>query len=185
MMLSVLRRGGMAVALTGVLVLGLAACGTERATTEAQPTPTASTTTPGSDLSDSTLTLRRTGGIAGFHDELTVGTDGKATLKSRGKKPITCTVNPKLRAQIAATADTASREAPPRSKSQGKKGLPTATPDALYLQLVIGGEEIRLDDLRESDQAYRDLFRLMNDVMVSVTALRSGQSATPGSACSS
>ncbi len=183
-MLSVLRRGARIAALTGVLVLSLAACGAQRATTtEAEPTSTTSQGkgTNGQDMSS--ITLRRSGGIAGFRDELTVGSDGTTTLKSRGHEPFTCTVNPKMRSKIETASASADKAPAPRSK-QGKKRLKTANPDTLYLTLTLGDQEVRFEDLGESDQAYREIFRLMNDVMTSAAAIRGGKTVAPDSACS-
>jgi hypothetical protein len=134
-------------------------------------------------MSPDRVTLQRTGGIAGFNDTLVVDSDGKATLSSRGKKPFTCTVTPRVMSQLAVAADAASKSRKP--KSQDTKKFPTATPDAIHLYLTIDDERIRYQDLEDGDDSYRDVFQLMNDVLASASALRKGQNVVTdgGAAC--
>ncbi|MEQ4205081.1 hypothetical protein ABN028_28020 [Actinopolymorpha sp. B17G11] len=185
MMLSVLRRGLPCAAVTGVLVVALAACGTEQGTSpDAQPTATTSPTESGPAMSPSTLVLHRTGGIAGFNDKLTVEPDGTVTLTSRGKEPMTCTVNPKTKQRLDAAAQQASESPAPRARSRDGKKWATATPDELQLFLVIGDQQVQSSDLGEQDQHYRELFSVMNDILSSAAAVRAGKDTGAGSACS-
>ncbi len=130
-----------------------------------------------------TITLRRTGGIAGFMDVLTVAADGTTTLTSRGKEAFSCTLRPRTKAEIE-TATAAVMESPAPSKDKSGKGDPkTAMPDALHLSLTVGDVEVLYADLARGAGAYRDLFRLMNDVMTSAAAIRGGHPVGPDSAC--
>jgi hypothetical protein len=195
MMLPILRRGVSAAALAGVVALGLVACGAQQATTQTPSTPdrspaaspsTSPSTSPGTGNEEPmavTITLRRTGGIAGFMDDLTVEPDGTATLKSRGKDPITCTVKPTVRSKLEAAATATANEPAPRSESKTKKDLKTSTPDLLHLVLVVGDEEVRFSDLGPGAKAYRELFTLMSNVMSSAAAIQSGRPTGPDSAC--
>ncbi|HZC25378.1 MAG TPA: hypothetical protein VE287_00020, partial [Actinopolymorphaceae bacterium] len=174
MKLSVLRRGVRSAALMGVLVLSLAACGAgQTTTTETSSSPTASphsTTTkhtkPAEPPESSSITLRRTGGIAGFNDVLVVDRDGRATFTSRARRRVTCAVDPKVNSQLDAAA-TAAAESPAPSRTSGKGRLKdrTAYPDELHLFLRVGDREVRFEDLGSDDSAYHRLFTLMNSVM--------------------
>jgi hypothetical protein len=184
MMHSVLRRGLPSAAVTGVLVVALAACGTEQGPApDAKPTASTSPTESGPAMSPSTLVLRRTGGIAGFDDRLTVEPDGTVTLSSRGKQPTTCTVRPTTKERLDAAAQRASESPAPRPRGQKKgKKWETATPDELQTFLIVGDQQIQSSDLGEQDQPYRELFSVMNDILVSAAAVRAGEDA-PDSAC--
>ncbi|MGH3486484.1 MAG: hypothetical protein ACRDP8_01000 [Actinopolymorphaceae bacterium] len=185
MKLSVLRRGLPCAAAAGVLVVALAACGTEQGTSpDARATATTSPTDSGPAMSPSTLVLHRTGGIAGFNDKLTVEPDGQVTLTSRGKEPMSCTVNPKTKQRLDAAAQQASESPAPKSRSRDGKKWATATPDELQMFLVIGDQRIQSSDLGAQDQHYRDLFSVLNDILVSASAIRAGEDAGPGSPCS-
>ncbi|WP_020578578.1 hypothetical protein [Actinopolymorpha alba] len=130
-----------------------------------------------------TLTLRRTGGFAGFNDELTVTPDGKATLKSRGKKPVSCTVNPAAKAKLDGAAKAAAES--PQASSTRSKDWKTPIPDAIHLTLVVGDKQIRFKDLAEGgQQEYRELFKLLNDVLTSASAIREGEKVSASSPCS-
>lgn len=132
-------------------------------------------------MSPDRVTLQRTGGIAGFNDRLVVDSDGKATLSSRGKEPFTCTVAPRVMSRLAVATDAAAKS--PKPKSQENKKFPTTTPDAIHLFLTIDDQRIRYQDLEDRDDSYRDVFRLMNDVLASASALRMGKNvATEGGA---
>jgi hypothetical protein len=190
MMVCVVRRGLGTVALAGALGLGLLACGSQPETTTKttkpppSPTKTAQPTTKAPPSMPGTIILRRTGGIAGFMDVLTVAQDGTATLQSRGKEAFSCTVKPEVRAGIeAAAAEIMESPAPPSRDKRGKDDLKTATPDILHLSLTVGEVEVRYADLQRGQSAYRDLFTLMNDVMTSTAAIRGGHRAGPDSAC--
>ncbi|MFD2082212.1 hypothetical protein SAMN05421678_101541 [Actinopolymorpha cephalotaxi] len=134
---------------------------------------------------NSSLSLHRTGGVAGFNDKLVVEADGSATLTSRGKEPFTCSVKSATMTRIAATADRAEKAPRPKAAQENKKKLHTPTPDAIHLYLTVGEEQISYEDIKGADQSYRDLFDLMNDVMSSASTLRKGGdgAAQSGSVC--
>ena len=184
MKLSVLRRGLPCAVATGVLVITLVACGTEQGMSpNARPTATTSPTESGPSMSPSTLVLHRTGGIAGFDDKLTVEPDGTVTLTSRGKEPMTCSVNPKTKQRLDAAAERASESPAPQARRRDGKAWATATPDELQLFLVVGDQQIRSSDLGEQDAHYRELFAMMNDILSSAAAIRAGQDTGEGAAC--
>jgi len=182
-MLSVLRRGAGVAAITGVLVLGMASCGTERATTvEAQPTATA-TTRPTSDQNMSTVTLRRVGGVAGFNDVLKVESDGTATLTSRGRDAFTCRVKPEVLARVTSAAEAVEQapESKPKTPST-TKAWPSSPPvvDQLNFFLTVGDREIRMSQVDKDDRTVRDLFTVMNDILTSASMLRAGEASDAG-----
>ena len=134
----------------------------------------------------SSLSLHRTGGVAGFNDKLVIDADGSATLTSRGKEPFTCSVKPATMSRIAAATDRAEKAPRPKSQEEKKRKLHTPTPDAIHLYLTVGEEQVSYEDVKGADQSYRDLFDLMNDVMSSASTLRKGGdgAAQSGSVCS-
>jgi hypothetical protein len=181
MMLSVLRRGGRLAALVGVLILGMTACGTERATTPgAQPTSTASPRPTTSPIS-APIELRRVGGVAGFHDVLTVHPDGTATLASRARDESRCTINPATKRALDAAVAAAS-SAPKPTMASPTKSWETSTPDQLHYYLVIDGQRISSAEVTDADRDYRELFTLMNDILTAAAKTRAGE-GDPNSAC--
>ncbi|MGW0229804.1 hypothetical protein ACWDWO_15940 [Actinopolymorpha singaporensis] len=138
---------------------------------------------------NSSLSLHRTGGVAGFDDQLVVDADGSATLTSRGKEPFTCSVKSATMSRIAAAADRAEKAPRPRAHEEDtkkKRKLRTPTPDTIHLYLTVGEKQISYEDVKSADQSYRDLFDLMNDVMSSASSLRKGGDGATrsGSVCS-
>ncbi|MET9018719.1 hypothetical protein ABZV93_01925 [Actinopolymorpha sp. NPDC004070] len=134
---------------------------------------------------NSSLSLHRTGGVAGFNDKLVVDADGSATLTSRGKEPFTCSVKSATMTRIAAAANRAEKAPRPKAEPDTKRKLRTPTPDAIHLYLTVGDEQVSYEDAKGADQSYRDLFDLMNDVMSSASTLRKGGGAAQaGSVCS-
>lgn len=130
-----------------------------------------------------TVTLRRTGGVAGFNDVVTVEPDGTATLTSRGQDAFTCRVKPTVLARVASAA--AAVQEAPESTSKSATGKPWSTSpqvDRMQFFLTVGGRDIRMSEVDKSDQNVRELFKVMNDVLTSAAALRAGD-VSGGGAC--
>jgi hypothetical protein len=86
------------------------------------------------------LTVRRTGGFAGFDDQVLIGTDGVATVSSRGKKTLRC----QLDASLLTTLTTAAQRVDWKSLVATK---PTAKhPDDMILAVSANGGTARLED---------------------------------------
>lgn len=114
------------------------------------------------------LILRRTGGFAGFNDNLTVKDDGTATLVSRGKKPLTCTVEPKTFDELSAAMQAVGTAAAPGGK-------PSKTPpiaDEIYLTLVVGDQTVRYQDLGDAASTWKPVFDAMNKILGAAFALQ-------------
>jgi len=155
------------------LAVAVTACGTGRDSSTSQTTPQTSTPLPTSTSSEHAnrlpypLVWQRSGGIAGFDDTLTVQADGRATLRSRGQSPVSCTVG----RDVVRRLDTALRKVPPSSGQPDRtSGRPwqTSMPDELFIYLVIADRRIRSTDVTSRDPGYRELFTLMNDIFASV-----------------
>jgi hypothetical protein len=133
-----------------------------------------------------TVTLRRTGGVAGFKDVLTVEPDGTATLTSRGHDAFTCRVKPAVLARVASAAAAVQRT--PESSSQSgspTKTWPPSTPppvDQINYFLTVGDRDIRMSEVDKSDQSTHELLDVMHDILTSASALRAGD-ASGASAC--
>jgi hypothetical protein len=69
--------------------------------TPAPSTPAPSTPAPGA----LPLTVTRTGGFAGFDDRIVVGTDGIASVSSRGKDPVRCKLDAGFLGSLTAAVD--------------------------------------------------------------------------------
>jgi hypothetical protein len=86
MNLSDLRRGVPAALLAGLLTVGLAACGSEVATTVEDGTgPRAAGQMHEEDKVASTITYTRSGGFAGFSDQVVVEPDGTVTIQNKAR----------------------------------------------------------------------------------------------------
>ena len=78
--------------LSAAAVLSLAACGSQAGSTS------------GSEPPVFPLTLTRTGGIAGFHDELLVASDGLVSVTQKGKPRQQCRLTPQATKKVTAAA---------------------------------------------------------------------------------
>ncbi|MBM7785983.1 hypothetical protein [Tenggerimyces flavus] len=114
------------------------------------------------------LILRRTGGFAGFNDNLTVKADGTATLVSRGNKPLTCTVEAKTFEKLNTAMQAMGTVAAPGGK-------PSKTPpiaDEIYLTLIVGDQTIRYQSLGDAASTWKPVFDVMNQILGSAFALQ-------------
>jgi hypothetical protein len=86
------------------------------------------------------LTVSRTGGFAGFDDQVLITPDGVATVSSRGKETIRCKLDPSL----LTTISTASQQVDWASLVATK---PTVKhPDDMIVAVSANGKTARLED---------------------------------------
>ncbi|MFG1620443.1 hypothetical protein [Kribbella sp. NPDC049227] len=125
--------------------LVLAGCGAEAGNdaggTPSSPsssTPSVTQSTPvGSALP---ITVSRSGGFAGFDDKVVIGTDGVATVTSRGKETVRC----KLDATLLTTIQTAAQQVDWASLTPTKPT--TRHPDDMILAVTANGKTARIED---------------------------------------
>jgi hypothetical protein len=86
------------------------------------------------------LTVSRTGGFAGFDDQVQIGTDGVATVSAPGKETIRC----KLDATLLTTITSAAQQVDWASVVVTK---PTPKhPDDMIVAVSANGKTVRLED---------------------------------------
>lgn len=125
--------------------LVLTGCGAE-AGNDAGGTPSSpSTSTPAGSQSPPAgaglpITVSRTGGFAGFDDQVVIGTDGVATVTSRGKETVRCKLDPTL----LTTIQTAAQQVDWASLTPTKPS--TRHPDDMILAVTVNGKTARLED---------------------------------------
>ena len=132
---------------TAVAGLVLTGCGSEAgtgSTSSSTPSPTAPTmptvtqSTPvGTGLP---LTVSRTGGFAGFDDQVQIGTDGVATVSQHGKETIRCKLDPSL----LTTITTAAQQVDWASLVATKPA--TKHPDDMIVAVSANGRTARIED---------------------------------------
>ncbi|NOL44129.1 hypothetical protein HPO96_28170 [Kribbella sandramycini] len=86
------------------------------------------------------MTVTRTGGFAGFDDQVQVDADGVATVSSRGKETIRCKLDPTVLTPLAAAAqqvDWASLKAVKPS---------VRYPDDMIIAVTANGKVARLEE---------------------------------------
>jgi hypothetical protein len=112
--------------------------GTPVSRTPAPTTPTVTQSTPvGTGLP---LVVTRTGGFAGFDDKVVIGTDGVATVSSRGKETVRCKLDQSLLATITAAAQQVDWAGLPVVK-------PTVRyPDDMIVAVTANGKTARLEE---------------------------------------
>ena len=103
-------------------------------------TPTGSQSTPAGTALP--ITVSRTGGFAGFDDRVVIGTDGVATVTSRGKQTVRC----KLDATLLTTIQTAAQQVDWASLTPTKPS--TRHPDDMILAVTANGKTARIEDPR-------------------------------------
>ncbi|GAA1129429.1 hypothetical protein GCM10009630_29170 [Kribbella jejuensis] len=86
------------------------------------------------------LTVSRTGGFAGFNDQVQVGADGVATVTARGKDTIRCKLDPSL----LTTLSTAAEKVDWASLTPSKPS--TRHPDDMIIAVSANGKTARLED---------------------------------------
>jgi hypothetical protein len=101
-------------------------------------TPTVTQSTPvGAGLP---LTVSRTGGFAGFDDQVVIGSDGVATVSARGKETIRCKLDPTLLTTITTAAEQVDWASLVATKPTVKH------PDDMILAVTANGKTARLED---------------------------------------
>ena len=112
--------------------------GTPQSTTPPPTLPTVTQSTPvGTGLP---LTVSRTGGFAGFDDQVLITPDGVATVSSRGKETIRCKLDPSLLASITTAAQQVDWANLVATKPTVKH------PDDMILAVSANGKTARLED---------------------------------------
>ena len=112
----------------------------DSASTPSPTLPTATESTPAGD--GLPLIVTRTGGFAGFDDKVVIGTDGVATVSSRGKETVRCKLDPSLLATVTAAAQQVDWAALPVVK-------PTVRhPDDMIVAVTANGKTARLEEPR-------------------------------------
>jgi hypothetical protein len=134
--------------MTAAAGLVLTGCGDESGTAgtppPASPTPTAPTMP---SVTQSTpvgvglpLTVSRTGGFAGFDDQVLISADGVATVSSRGKETIRCKLDPSLLTTITSAAEQVDWASLVATKPTTKH------PDDMIVAVSANGKTARLED---------------------------------------
>jgi hypothetical protein len=151
------------VVLAAAAGLVLTGCGDESTPgSESSPTntPTASTSTPGA----LPLTVTRTGGFAGYNDQVVIGTDGIASVNSKGKA-----VRCKLDSGFLGTIVDAAKQVDWADVGVTK---PTVRhPDDMIIAVSAGGGTARLEDPK------------LKPMVTSVSKLLTEAAVPPGKLC--
>ncbi|TDD50289.1 hypothetical protein E1263_31070 [Kribbella antibiotica] len=86
------------------------------------------------------MTITRTGGFAGFDDQVLIDADGVATVSSRGKETVRCKLDPTVLTPLASAAQQVDWASVTSTK-------PTARhPDDMIIAVSANGKLARLDD---------------------------------------
>ncbi len=125
----------------------LTGCGSESGAGSPSTPSTSAPTLPTASVTQSTpvgtglpLTVSRTGGFAGFDDQVQIGTDGVATVSKRGKETIRC----KLDASLLTTITTAAQQVDWASLGATKPA--TKHPDDMIVAVSANGRTARIED---------------------------------------
>ena len=113
------------------------------------------------------VTVTRTGGFAGFDDRVVVGTDGIASVSSRGQEPVRC----KLDAGFLTTLTTAVSQVD--WKSVGVTKPTVRHPDDMIIAVAAGGGLARLEDPK-----LKPLTAPVSTLLAEAAAVPGGQSQT-------
>lgn len=182
------RRRVAAVLALGALLAGmLTACGTSGsggsggpATVTATPSSSASATVGEQLASD--VGYFRSGGIAGFRDQLTVSTDGVAVLQRHGNEIVRCKVKPAPLAQLAQLQAATAKSIP--SPSDGPRRMPPSHADMMTVGLVVDGTRVPSSLLGSMSTEWRQLFEQMSTLFEDAVALSPGVTPTPNTSAS-
>ncbi|MEV5966660.1 hypothetical protein AB0L70_33135 [Kribbella sp. NPDC051952] len=133
--------------------LVLSGCGNESDGGAGNPPPSqASSSAPGTPSGTPTVTqstpvgaglplrVSRTGGFAGFDDQVLIDTDGVATVSSRGKDPVRCKLDPTLLATITTAAQQVDWASVVATKPTAKH------PDDMIIAVSANGKTARIED---------------------------------------
>ncbi len=124
----------------------------------------------------------RSGGIAGFRDQLTVSTDGVAVLHRQGKEIVRCQVKPAPLTQLAQLQAVAAKSIP--SASSGPRKMQPAQADMMTVGLVVGGTRVPSSLLASSPAEWRTLFDQMSTLFEDAVALSPGATPAPHTSAS-
>ncbi|MFD7155810.1 hypothetical protein ACFV9C_14480 [Kribbella sp. NPDC059898] len=86
------------------------------------------------------VTVARTGGFAGFDDQVQIGTDGVATVSSRGKPTLRCKLDPAFLATISAAVEKVDWASLAATKPATKH------PDDMIVSVTANGKTARIED---------------------------------------
>ncbi|WP_350281445.1 hypothetical protein [Kribbella sp. HUAS MG21] len=126
---------------TAAAGLVLTGCGSESGTggtPTTTPTPTATQITPAGTALP--MTVSRTGGVAGFDDQVQIGTDGVATVSSRGKETVRCKLDPSLLTSLTSAAQQVDWG------NVAAKKPTTRYPDDMIVAVTANGKTARLEE---------------------------------------
>jgi hypothetical protein len=84
--------------------------------------------------------VSRTGGFAGFDDQVLIGTDGVATVSSRGKGTVRCKLDPSLLTSLTTAAQQVDWA------GLAAKKPTTKHPDDMIVAVTAHGKTARLED---------------------------------------
>jgi hypothetical protein len=139
-----LSRYAAATVIAGFVLTG---CGSESGTGSPSTPSTSAPTLPTASVTQSTpvgtglpLTVSRTGGFAGFDDQVQIGTDGVATVSKSGKETIRCKLDPSL----LTTITTAAQQVDWASLAPTKPA--TKHPDDMIVAVSANGRTARIED---------------------------------------
>lgn len=124
----------------------------------------------------------RSGGIAGFRDQLTVASDGVAVLQRGGKEVLRCQVKPAPLAQLAQLQAVTSKSIP--SPSVGPRSMPPARADMMTVGVIVEGTRVPSTSLASSPTEWRTLFEKMSSLFEDAVALSPGATAKPSTSAS-
>lgn len=180
------RRHVAAVVALGALTAGmLAGCGTSgTGTSSGSATVTASASasaTVGDQLAGN-VGYFRSGGIAGFRDQLTVSTDGVALLERHGNEIVRCKVKPAPLAELARLQAATAKMIP--SPSSRPMRMPPSHADMMTVGLIVEGTRVPSSLLGSSPAEWRQLFEQMSTLFEDTVALSPGASPSPNTSAS-
>jgi len=172
----------------GALMAGmLAGCGTSGSdesggTVTASPSSSVSASATVGERLAGEVGYFRSGGIAGFTDQLMVSTDGVAVLQRHGNEIVRCQVKPAPLAQLAQLQAVAVKSIP--SPSAGPRKMPPSHADMMTVGLVVDGTRIPSGLLGSSPSEWRQLFEQMSTLFEDAVALSPGATPTPNTSAS-
>jgi len=86
------------------------------------------------------MTVTRTGGFAGFDDQVVVDAEGVATVSSRGKETVRCKLDPSVLTPLASAAEQVDWASLTVTKPSARH------PDDMVIAVSANGKLARLDD---------------------------------------